>query len=270
MNVQEILDGKPELRTIPGIACKNHDIVYCSIPKAGCTTIKNMLYYIDHGEYYRDPIMIHEDPDALYWPMSTDRAAYIKAMERRKVTFTIVREPFARAYSAFNEKIFEEGRFSFPSYRRTLTEHYGARFPDPGEPYGTSDHADNFAKFLRLVRDGLRNRAKSRWNPHWAPQTQLIGLFTRHITIDLIGRIEALEPAMRYVMEVAGVSCEIDYAVRFNEGPKPPYRLHEIMTPAILELLAEIYGKDVANFGYGLAVEAYRGSMPSGRSVPPL
>lgn len=257
MDVQEILAGKPPLRTIPGISCKRHPIVYCSIPKAGCTTIKHLMYYIDNGAYYPDQLAIHNDPEALLWAKSSDREAYIRAMESRKITFTFVREPFARAYSAFNEKIYFESRYSFPRFRNILTQEYGAVFPGPGETSTSTQHGDNFLKFLTLVRDGLQEPVRSKWDPHWAPQAQLIGMFQRYIAIDLIGRLEAFASGVNYIFERGQVRQPVDLSMRFNEGPKPPYRLHDIMTPAILEALLDLYGEDVANFGYCQAVRDY-------------
>ena len=187
MDVQSILADRPPLRTIPGISCRRYPIVYCSIPKSGCTTIKNLMYYIDNGAYYANPLSIHDDREALLWPNGTDRDAYIKAIENRKIVFTFVREPFARAYSAFNEKIFYEGEYAFPRFRNLLIQEYGATFPRPGEAYRVGQHADNFLKFLTFVRDGLVEKVRHRWDPHWAPQAQLLGMFRRYVGIDFVG-----------------------------------------------------------------------------------
>jgi hypothetical protein len=257
MDVQEILAGKPPLRTIPGISCKRHPIVYCSIPKAGCTTIKHLLYYIDNGAYYPDQLAIHNDPKALLWARSEERDEYIEALRKRKITFTFVREPFARAYSAFNEKIYFDSRYAFPQFRGLLAEEYGAAFPGPGETNTPARHSDNFLKFLRLVRDGMAEPVRRKWDPHWAPQTQLLAMFRRYITIDLVGRLEAFVPAMDYVLKVGEVTRSVDLSIRFNEGPKPPYRLQEVMTPAILDILLDLYGEDIEHFGYGEAVKVY-------------
>lgn len=120
-----------------------------------------------------------------------------------------------------------------------------------------SQHSDNFLKFLQFVRDGLREPVREKWDPHWAPQTQLLGMFRRYIPLDLVGRLETFAPAMEYVLEVGQVVGPVDLSMRFNEGSKPPYRLQEIMTPAILKALFDLYGEDVEQFGYGQAVKAY-------------
>lgn len=256
MDIEKILAGKPPLRTIPGIACRRHPIVYCSIPKAGCTTIKHLMYYIDNGAYYPDHLAIHNDPHALLWARSEERDDYIEAIQKRKITFTFVREPFARAYSAFNEKIHFTSKYSFPAFRAMLINEYGAVFPDTAETITPAHHSDNFLKFLHLVRDGMTEPVRKKWDPHWAPQTQLLAMFRRYISIDLVGRLEAFTPAMAYVLEIGEVKRPVDLSVRFNEGPRPPYRLQEIMTPPILETLLGLYGEDIEHFGYGEAVKA--------------
>lgn len=257
MDVQEILASKPPLRTIPGISCKRYPIVYCSIPKAGCTTIKHLMYYIDNGVYYPDQLAIHNDKNALLWARSEARSDYIAALERRRITFTFVREPFARAYSAFNEKIYFTSKYSFPQFRSMLVQQYGAVFPGPDETSSLTQHADNFLKFLQLVRDGMAEPVRQKWDPHWAPQAQLLAMFRRYISIDLVGRLEAFAPAMEYVLKAGGVEQPVDLSIRFNEGPKPPYRLQEIMTSTIMEALFDLYGEDVAHFGYDEVVRAY-------------
>ena len=137
-----------------------------------------------------------------------------------------------------------------------LVKEYGAVYPDKTETITPARHSDNFRKFLQLVRDGMKEPVRKKWDPHWAPQTQLLAMFRRYIPIDLVGRLEAFTPAMAYVLEIGEVKRPVDLSVRFNEGPKPPYRLQEIMTPAILEALLDLYGEDIEHFGYGEAVKA--------------
>jgi len=89
---------------IPGAFCtRKHALAYLTLPKSACTTIKNILYFLDNGEYYRDPVSIHGDGIALLKWNSPIRINIEAAIRNRKVVFTFVREPFSRAYSAFNE-----------------------------------------------------------------------------------------------------------------------------------------------------------------------
>ena len=87
------------------IASKKHNIIYANMPKAGCTTIKNLIYFIDNDCYYHSPLDIHNDSDALMKGKYNPEVMKQK-MKSRDIVFTMVRHPYKRAYSCFNEKIF--------------------------------------------------------------------------------------------------------------------------------------------------------------------
>jgi hypothetical protein len=236
---------------IPGGLCTiNHPLLYLNVPKSACTTIKNLLYYIDNGKAYHDPIAIHGDDTALLKPSSADKEGYLNALRNRKVAFTFVREPFARAYSAFNEKIFFTTKYSFLAPRVCLTEDYGARFPAEGASYTAAEHADNFLKFLNFVQDTIDETAKIKLNPHWSPQTIILANHRRRVNTDFVGKVENFQQGMRFVLDLAKVDVPVDLSVRHNEGPKPPFTLAEIINDEIHAKLASVYGNDVDYFGY--------------------
>ena len=225
-------------------------MLYLTLPKSACTTIKNIMYFLDNGEYYHNPISIHGDGIALLKWDSPDQDKYEAAIRNRKLAFTFVREPFARAYSAFNEKFFHDGRHSFPRPRRYLIEHYGAVFPVEGAEYSPTDHGKNFLRFLDFVQDTIDDKVRIKLNGHWAPQKYVVESHAAHVSIDVVGKLEHFEQTMKYVLDLAKVDAPVDLAVRFNEGPKPPFKLDEIMTDEIHAKLTAVYGVDVDYFGY--------------------
>src|SRR5688572_12325279 len=45
----------------PGvIVCRNLPLIYLTIPKCACTTIKNLLYRLETGEVFAQPLAIHK------------------------------------------------------------------------------------------------------------------------------------------------------------------------------------------------------------------
>lgn len=234
-----------------GFAVPKAPLFYMEMPKSACTTIKNILYQIEHdGAAYHAPLAIHADPVALLKTDNPDREAYWRAVKRRRLCFTFVREPYARAYSAFNEKFFYTGPYHFPQFRAVLVERYGVRFPDAGGAYSAGQHAENFAGFLRFVEDTLSKTAEIKPDPHWMPQAMMMARHAWRIGVDFIGRTERFAEDMRYVLDVSDVTTPIDLTLRYNEGPPAPYKLREIMTDQIAEALASIYGKDVVHYAY--------------------
>ena len=236
---------------IPGGFCtRKHPLLYLNIPKSACTTIKNIMYFIDNGEYYADPLAIHGDGVALLKRTSRDKDNLLAALRNRKVAFTFVREPFARAYSTFNEKIYFEGKYSFPEARRCLIEDYGAVFPADEAGYSADQHSENFFRFLNFVQDTVDEKSRIKLNPHWSPQKIMLDGHHKRVNIDVVGKVENFEQGMRYVLDIAKIDVPVDLKVRFNEGPKPPFKFGEIMTAKIFDRLYDVYGGDVRYLAY--------------------
>jgi len=232
-----------------GICSYKYPLVYISVPKSACTTIKNLLYVIDNGVAYHSPITIHGDKTALLLPSHPDKGLFLSAFQKRKIAFSFVREPFARAYSSFNEKIYAEVRNSFPRARKCLVDKYGADFSTT-EAYTAERHGANFLKFLNFVQDSVAGKAPLRLNPHWAPQHILLMRPRRKLNLDFVGKVENFEAGMRFVLDMAGVDAPVDLSVRHNEGPKAPFPLGEILNEEIYQKLSSVYGEDVEYFGY--------------------
>jgi hypothetical protein len=238
-------------KVVPGGLCtKKYPLYYVPLCKSGCTTVKNIMYFLDTGEWYAKPLDIHKDNDALLRNAGEDRDAFNEAVRNRKIAFSFVREPFARAYSAFNEKIFQQSEHSFPRLRKLLEKEYGAVFPAEGQEYSAADHGRNFLRFLRLVQDTIDGNSNERLNPHWIPQKMALDKYRQFVNIDFVGRIENFVQGMQFVLDVAKIDTPLDLTVRFNEGARPPYKLDEIMTEEIEYALTKAYGTDRKYFGY--------------------
>lgn len=232
-------------------AARQAPLLYLECPKSACTTIKNVLFKLDNGgAEYPDPLAIHADREALLKVQNADKDPFARAIRNRRLSFTFVREPYARAYSAFNEKIFHTGPYHFPEFREELIRTYGARLPSETDAYSPEQHSENFEAFLNFAQDNIGNAPVTKPNRHWMSQTAVLNLHRRRINIDFVGRVERLASDMRYVLDAAGVTTQIDLSVRYNEGPPAPYALREIMTDRIAEGLATLYGQDIDYFGY--------------------
>jgi hypothetical protein len=162
-----------------------------------------------------------------------------------------VREPCSRCYSAFNETISYENKYSFIKQRPIVSKQFGADFNFDEGPNTTERHSANFAAFLRYAKPNLDGQT-GRWtpNPHWMQQSRLVNDYRELFAVDLVGRVEQFEPGMRYVLDVVGYRGDADLSVRFNEGPKAPFTLAQVMTDEIHGLLHELYDSDLADFGY--------------------
>ena len=84
-------------------------LVYRVVPKCACSTIGQILYFGDHGEFYQGDI--HDAKDGVWkWNGNTDREhardVIVDTVNRDgAVTFTCVRNPYTRILSCFLDKI---------------------------------------------------------------------------------------------------------------------------------------------------------------------
>ena len=230
------------------IAPRTVPLIYCNMPKSGCTTIKNILHRLDTGSFPEDPLEIHfrkdtllrvnEDPDRMFERLKTD------------VVFTFVRHPLKRAYSCFNEKAYSQTEYSFPWLRNTLIKNFDATFEDPAS---LEQHRLNFKKFLRFVRQSMGPKATPKMrNPHWSSQTVCLYRSVLPWRMpDFVGRVENFSEHMAVVLGLVGLKLDFDVP-KFNEGPNPPFTYEQILDDEIAELGQTIFRKDFQRFGYKL------------------
>jgi hypothetical protein len=226
------------------LASRKYPLLYLNMPKSGCTSIKNILYFIDNNRFFDDPLAIHGSVTALM--KDTHDPETVNRLMASHFTFTFVRHPLKRAYSLFNEKVHATGQYSFPFLRKFLMDHYGARFPTE---ISREDHRKNFLIYLRFVDDSLNGRIPIKANPHWAIQESRIRRAAWRRTIDFIGRVESFDLDLDFVLRKAGYAGGTAFPV-MNEGPSPPYRYDEVLSDEVVAKGRAIYGRDFTAFGY--------------------
>lgn len=203
------------------------------------------MHRIDKGEFIEDPLKIHARQDTLV--RSKTNPEKIKERLNTDFVFTFVREPLARAYSCFNEKIVHVGPYSIKKGRNAL-ETYGADFKSVSDP---ETHRKNFKLFLKFVRNAVAGEAL--WDPHWMPQTLLLrrSVYPHRIP-NFFGKVENLNKEMGFVLSFVGSDFDMSTCPRMNEGPPPPFKLREIVDDEIIETAKAIYKSDLRAFGYSL------------------
>ena len=227
------------------IASPKFKFVYLSIPKAGCTSVKNWIYRLENGHYLNEPLDIHKVERSHLVHFDTNRSQVYEAF-RSSFVFTLVRHPLKRAYSLFTEKILQQSQYAFGGVRRKLKDQYGASLQIGGLDECQSD----FLAFLNFIRDTQRSKVDFRLDWHWIPQTAIVRDALKHRTIDFIGRVETMDLDMQFVMDRTGATA-IRFP-RFNESPKVKYSYDDILTGRIGDIGRLIYEKHLENFAYAL------------------
>lgn len=237
------------------VTVKDHPLIYLNVPKAACTTIKNLLYYMQFGVYDEAPLDIHASTQLLRSRGGTPEvhAAIRRHMEHKHLVFTFVREPGRRAYSCFVEKVLYQKHRSFPQARELLERRYDFDLPsDPDAVMSLSSErvAEGFLKFLLFVRDNANGATPLKKDAHWMPQSYILNRYLQQFLPDFIGRVESFEQDFSYVLRHYHGQHVASPSVKFNEGPTPPHRFDAVVDDRTRSLLCDIYGKDYHLFGY--------------------
>ena len=228
-------------------------LIYLNVPKSACTTIKNQLYFMEHGHYIDEPLDIHAHDGLQRSRERTDETLQLfdGKLGQPHMVFTFVRHPGKRAYSCFSEKIFHQSKYSFPKIRDYITAQYGLKLPEgDAAAYDLLAHRANFSCFLDFVQANFDDKTEIRVDAHWGRQTSIIEHFQRYFVIDFIGRVESFERQFNFVLDQLPLPYRPDLSVRFNEGPKPPFSYEQVADASIETRLREIYADDYKLLGY--------------------
>ena len=179
-----------------------HKILYCSIPKVGCTNWKKVFVMMS-GKYnvsrnITKPMNVHHERF-----MRNIGLQYLSDFTKDEIVhrihsyykFLFVRNPLERILSAYRDKFTQYnkytkyfqhkyGKFIIKKYRKNANKVSLAR-----------GHDVRFEEFVNYITDRPSNKE---FNPHWAQYYRLC--HPCKITYDFIGKMETLDMDAPYVM----------------------------------------------------------------------
>lgn len=229
-------------------------MIYRVVPKCACSTIGQIMFYADRGEFFEGDI--HDAQYGLHkWGMEDSRGAIEKAVtDGQTFTFTCVRNPYTRILSAFFDKICGIQR-NGSRYRGnlvpTLVQQYGVQVD------GDFDQIASFRRFLLFARDTLRFRKPMEPDIHWSSMAGHVStLINGGGRYDHIFATEAFNSGMQSVVD----ACDMAHPVvmedmpRFNEseghGPKRAHPVEDFFDDLSRHLMYEVYKRDFDLFRY--------------------
>ncbi|MEO0866374.1 MAG: sulfotransferase family protein [Pseudomonadota bacterium] len=237
-------------------------LVYRVVPKCACSTIGQILYFGDHGEFYQGDI--HDAKDGVWkWNGNTDREhardVIVDTVNRDgAVTFTCVRNPYTRILSCFLDKICGIQR-SGNRYRGDMVPMIAKQYQMevPEDPDDAFDQIKAFRKFLLFVRDTVKFRHPMHPDIHWAPMAgHASTLVNNGGRYDIVFATEEFGPGMSSVLDRVVLQHQpmLDSLPRFNEseghGPKRAHPVADYFDDLAVHIMTDIYRKDFAAFGY--------------------
>jgi len=256
----------------PGVwMTESESMVYRVVPKCACSTIGQIMYFSDHGEFYDGDI--HDSKEGLHkWAQDHSQPLIEANVQGHKsYSFTCVRNPYTRILSSFFDKICGIQR-NGNRYRGNLVpllvQKYGIEVggDDGKQPF---DQIRSFRRFLLFARDTIRWRRPMEPDIHWSAMSGHISTFiVNGGSYDKIFWTEDFNTGMQQVLDNVDVPNPIDLATipRFNEseghGPKREHPVEDYFDDLSMHLVYEIYKRDFELFKYDFENPANK--MPIG------
>jgi hypothetical protein len=245
---------------------ESESMVYRVVPKCACSTIGQIMYFSDHGEFFDGDI--HDATDGLRKWAQEDSQPLIEANVRnhKSYAFTCVRNPYTRILSSFFDKI--------AGIQRNGQRYRGNLVPQLAQKYGIDvdgdfDQIAMFRRFLLFARDTVRFRKPMDPDIHWSSMSGHISTFiVNGGSYDRIFHTETFDVGMQGVLNAVEVPVAVSLAEipRFNEsqghGPERAHPVEDFFDDLSRHLAYEMYKRDFQLFRYDF--ENPSNKMPTG------
>lgn len=202
------------------------EFVYFRIPKAANTNVIASLYYAVHGNLDVSINVVNQ------YKMSFRRPSGLSEFEvgsllSTHVSFTVVRNPFARLLSVYLEKLVYGTTLKAPTLERL------GKGPDG------DISIDEFLEFLE--GGGLRK------DLHWCRQVDLVPVGIDKLSF--VGRVESIAADVGGILSsIFGRPCIFrDFHQRRTNAAS---RIHEFLTPERQKKIVRLYGEDFEQLAY--------------------
>jgi hypothetical protein len=238
---------------------ESESVVYRVVPKCACSTIGQIMYYSDHGEFYDGDI--HDATAGLHkWAIDSSQGPISRNVTNRSsYAFTCVRNPYTRILSSFFDKICGIQR-NGKRYRGNLVplliQKYGIEVGSPEDDF-QFDQIKSFRRFLLFARDTIRWRKPMDPDIHWSAMFGHISTFiVNGGRYNSIFWTESFNDGMQTVLDSIKTPYPValDQIPRFNEseghGPKRAHPVEDYFDDLSMHLVYEMYKRDFQLFKY--------------------
>ncbi|KAJ54669.1 hypothetical protein ACMU_16265 [Actibacterium mucosum KCTC 23349] len=238
---------------------ESESVVYRVVPKCACSTIGQIMFYADHGEFFDGDI--HDATYGIHkWAIDTSQPVIERRVKAQETyAFTCVRNPYSRILSSFFDKICgiqRNGRRYRGNLVPLLIQKYGIEVggDDGKEEF---DQIASFRRFLLFARDTIRWRRPMEPDIHWSAMAGHISTFiVNGGRYNNIFYTETFNEGMQSVLDAVETKHDVVLSEipRFNEseghGPKRAHPIEDYFDDLSKHLVYEIYKKDFDLFKY--------------------
>ncbi|KAM9223140.1 carbohydrate sulfotransferase 9 [Leptosomus discolor] len=181
-----------------------HKVLYCEVPKAGCSNWKRVLMVLN-GLAASAHNISHDD--VHYGKHLRKLDSYdLKGIYTRLNTYTkaiFVRDPMERLVSAFRDKFEHPNGYYHPVFGRAIIKKYRRNANEEALKTGSG------VKFKEFIQYLLDSRRPVGMDIHWEQVSKLC--YPCLINYDFIGKFETLEEDANYFLRLVGAPAELKF-----------------------------------------------------------
>ncbi|CAK8673886.1 unnamed protein product [Clavelina lepadiformis] len=251
------LPDKTEKR-VRFVLSRPYNLTYCFVPKAGCTNWKKVILLLNnyvssyeelakfHHDYIHGIVAKQYRTDTVGFPKNTDH--HLKMI--------VVRDPYDRLLSSYNDKLGPHSDGSRPQYHTTSEKiHNNYQSPTAIKQLALA----TFEEFINYLTQGKNSINTGTVNNHWTTYNSICQPCA--LKYDVISHLETIDEDARYVMKLINAPKRISFPTGYGKSGSSSTSLEKILKTykhlesSLIEKLYETYRSDFELFGYN-------GSLP--------
>ncbi|XP_071477408.1 carbohydrate sulfotransferase 11-like [Diadema antillarum] len=247
-----------------------YKLMYCYVPKVACTSWKRVFLVLNGVMKYLDelpqPVVNNKvGPRKLKFIRSFNVSKH-KEILQNYTKFLVVRQPFQRLLSAYNNKLYAgstspsalpfqktDGVHILDTYRLNNSHLYDTKTKRIELQNRIIDYNLQFEEFVRFLTNSSEPSHR-RNNPHWKEIYKTC--WPCHIQYDVISHFETLETDANYILRLVKADGIVHFPSANGSSPthssdQAIYKTHySQVSPEDLQRLYERYRPDFELFGY--------------------
>ncbi|XP_007933753.1 carbohydrate sulfotransferase 9 [Orycteropus afer afer] len=181
-----------------------HKILYCEVPKAGCSNWKRILMVLNglaSSAYNISHDAVHYGKHLKKLDSFDLKGIYMRLDTYTKAVF--VRDPIERLVSAFRDKFEHPNSYYHPVFGKAIIKKYR---PNACEEALNNGSGVKFKEFIHYLLDSHRPVGM---DIHWEKVSKLC--YPCLINYDFVGKFETLEEDANYFLQLVGAPKELKF-----------------------------------------------------------
>ncbi|XP_071509231.1 carbohydrate sulfotransferase 11-like [Diadema antillarum] len=238
---------------------EKYRLVYCFIPKVGCSNWKRILMVLDEQVDAVDGLTSDEVHIKSHFKfLSSYPPDEQEKILRTYQKFVFVRHPFERLVSVFRNKFedleyYRHNRFFHP-FAREIIKEWRPRATNEARTTGENVTWEEFVKYLThtVKRAPFEARRSIHFSDHWREMVSIAS--PCEVDYNFIGKLEHVSTESKYLLRKWGVEDRVSYPGSETSRPTNSSSMYESYFRRLprkdLLKLWSIYRKDFYFFGY--------------------